>query len=55
MFILVRKSDNIIVGCAVNKINTKDSENNGYHVYEIDNNEFHKDMIGKKLQNFNTE
>lgn len=52
MFILIRKEDNIIIGTATNKINTKDIEKNGYIAYEIDNSEFNVEMLGTKLQSF---
>ena len=52
MFILIRKEDNVIIGTAANKINTKDIEKNGYIAYEIDNSEFNVEMLGTKLQSF---
>jgi N-dimethylarginine dimethylaminohydrolase len=52
MYILVRKSDNIIIGSAMNPINKENAEKNGYDVYEIDKSEFSDKLIGSKLEKF---
>lgn len=49
---MVRKSDNVIIGSAVNPINTKTAEQRGYLVYELDNSEYTEDLIGNILENF---
>ena len=50
MFIIVRKSDNIIVGCANSPINLQQAEQNGNVIFEIDDSEFSPDLIGQKLE-----
>lgn len=52
MYILVRKTDNIIIGSAINPINKENAEKNGHIIYEIDSSEFSKNMIGAKLEGF---
>lgn len=54
MFIFVRASDNVIVGCSVKPVNTDDMSRQGNKVYEVDDKEFDYNMIGQKLQEFKT-
>lgn len=52
MYIMVRESDNMIIGSAVNPINKKTAMERGYLVYELDNSEYSEDLIGNILENF---
>lgn len=52
MFIFVRESDGVIVGCSVKRVNVQDMKENGNLVYEVDDSEFKYDMIGQKLETF---
>lgn len=52
MYIMVRKSDNMIVGSAVNPINKKTALERGYLVYEVSKSEYSDDLIGNILENF---
>ena len=54
MFIFVRASDNVIVGCSVKPGNKEDMSRQGNKVYEVDDSEFSYTMIGQKLQEFET-
>lgn len=54
MFIFVRASDNVIVGCSVKPVNKEDMSRQGNKVYEVDDSEFSYTMIGQKLQEFET-
>jgi hypothetical protein len=52
MYILVRHSDNIIIGSATRPVDVKTASANGYRVFEIANSEFKVEMIGTKLKSF---
>jgi hypothetical protein len=52
MYLIVRESDNIIVGSAVNKPSELDLKSKNRLVYEISNSDFSVDMIGQKLIDF---
>lgn len=52
MFILVRVSDNTIVGCANNPVNVHEASKQGRKVYEIDDESFSPDMIGQQLAEY---
>ena len=52
MFIFVRVKDNVIVGCANNKVNVKEASRNGRRIYEIDDEDFTPDMLGQKITEF---
>lgn len=52
MYIIVRHSDNLIVGSATRRVDEKEASKNGYKVFEIDDKEFRVDMIGSKLESF---
>lgn len=52
MYILVRVSDNVIVGSANNPVNVQEASKQGRRVYEIDEHEFDADMIGQKITEF---
>lgn len=52
MYIIVRASDNVIVGTSDNPINIADCSRNNRLVYEIDEKDFDKSMLGQKLENF---
>lgn len=52
MYILVRESDNIIIGTATRPVNEDAAADKGYKVYEIDESEFKPSMLGAKLQKF---
>ena len=54
MFIFVRNSDKVIVGCSVKPVSEKDMERQGNTVYEVDNSDFSYTMIGQKLEGFQT-
>lgn len=49
MFIIVREHDGIIVGSAINPINIDEASKNGRIVYEIDDVDFDRSLIGQKL------
>lgn len=53
MYILVRVSDNVIVGCANNPINSKEASKQGRRVYEIDDEDFDTSMLGQQITEFN--
>ena len=52
MFIFVRESDKVIVGCSVKPVNEQDMKRQGNIVYEVDNSDFSYTMIGQKLTGF---
>lgn len=52
MYIIVRHSDNIIIGSATRPVDQRDASKNGYKVFEIENSKFSFDMIGSKLESF---
>ena len=52
MFILVRVKDNVIVGCANNKVNVQEASKNGRRVYEIDDADFKPEMLGQRITEF---
>lgn len=54
MFIFVRATDNVIVGCSVKPVNKEDMSRQGNKVYEVDDSEFSYTMIGQKIQSFET-
>lgn len=53
MFIFVRNSDHVIVGCSVKQVNEADMARQGNSVYEVDDSEFSYTMLGQKLKAFN--
>lgn len=52
MFIFVRATDNVIVGCSVKAVNKDDMSRQGNKVYEVDDKDFDYKMIGQKLNEF---
>ena len=52
MYILVRVSDNVIVGCAHNPVNQKEASKQGRRVYEIDDVDFDATMLGQQITEF---
>jgi len=52
MFLLVRIVDNVIVGSANNPINVDEASKQGRRVYEIDDEDFEPEMIGKQITDF---
>ncbi len=52
MYILVRVKDNVIVGCANNRVNVQEASRQGRKVYEIDDDKFSPDMLGQKISEF---
>lgn len=52
MFILVRHSDNVIIGCATRPVDEAEASRNGNKVFEIDDAEFSITMLGSKLEGF---
>lgn len=53
MYILVRQTDNVIVGTAVRPVDEVSASKNGCRVYEIEDSEFDPNMLGSKLTHFN--
>lgn len=53
MYLIVRASDNIIVGTAIRPIDEASSSKNGYKIYQIEDSEFVPEMLGAKLEGFN--
>lgn len=52
MYILVRNSDNVIIGTATKLVDEKNAADKGYAVYEIKESEFRPSMLGSKLNGF---
>lgn len=52
MYILVRKSDNIIIGTATKLVDENTASTKGYNVYEVPDSEFKISMLGSKLTGF---
>ena len=52
MYILVRQTDNIIVGTATKIVDEASVSKSGCRVYEIPDNEFTANMLGSKLETF---
>jgi hypothetical protein len=52
MYILVRQTDNIIIGTASRLVDEKSAADKGYNVYEIADSEFKASMLGSKLAGF---
>lgn len=52
MYIIVRHSDNVIIGSAVRPMDEVQASKNGYKIFEIDDTEFSVSMIGQKLDGF---
>ena len=52
MYILVRVSDNVIVGCANNPLSTTEASKNGRRIYEIDDEDFNVAMLGQVITDF---
>jgi hypothetical protein len=52
MYIIVRHSDNVIIGSATRPVDELLASRNNYRVYEIDDTEFSIDMLGSKLAGF---
>lgn len=55
MYIIVRVTDNVIVGSAANRVDEEHASKSGYRVYEIDSSEFSYELIGSKLAGFEQE
>lgn len=55
MYILVRQSDNVIVGTAIRPIDELSASKSGCRIYEIDESEFTPEMLGSKLTQYNKE
>lgn len=52
MYIIVRHSDNIIIGSATRPVDESHASKNGYKVFEIDDAEFNVELIGSRLESF---
>ena len=52
MYIIVRHSDNIIIGSATRPVDESEASRNGYKVFEIEDSEFSVEMIGSRLESF---
>lgn len=52
MYILVRATDNIIIGTATRPVDEESVSKNGCRVYEIDDSEFKPEMLGSKLTEY---
>lgn len=52
MFIIVRHSDNIIIGSATRPVDEAQASMNGYKVFEVEDSEFSIEMIGSRLDGF---
>lgn len=52
MYIIVRKSDNVIIGTASAAVAADADSKTGYTFYEVDDSEFSSSMIGKTLESF---
>jgi len=52
MYILVRVSDNVIVGCANNAISAPEASRQGRRIYEIDDADFDSSMLGQQITEF---
>jgi hypothetical protein len=52
MYIMVRVTDNMIIGSANNPINKKTAMDRGYLVYELSSSEYSEDLIGQILESF---
>lgn len=54
MYIFVRDSDKVIIGCSVRPVNEEDMKRQGNIVYEVSDADFSYSMIGQKLEDFDT-
>jgi hypothetical protein len=52
MFLIVKQSDNTIIGNAIKPIDISEASKKGYLVFEIDDTEFKADMLGSKIESF---
>lgn len=52
MYIIVRHSDDIIIGSAVRPMDEVEASKRGYKVFEVDDADFDVSMIGSKLESF---
>ncbi len=52
MYILVRVTDNVIVGCANNPVNVQEASKQGRRVYEIDDADFSPEMLGQQITEY---
>lgn len=52
MYILVRQSDNIIIGTSSGKVDEQSASKSGYRVYEIADVEWNNSMLGSKLKGY---
>lgn len=52
MYLIVRQSDNKIIGSAVKEIDEVDASKKGYVIYEIEDDEFTIDMLGNHIEEF---
>lgn len=55
MYILVRQTDNVIVGTAFRPIDEASASKSGCRVYDIPDAEFNESLLGSKLESFETE
>ena len=52
MFIFVRATDNVIVGCSVKPVHIEDMSKQGNKVFEVADSDFDYAMIGQVLEEF---
>jgi hypothetical protein len=52
MFLIVRQSDNVIIGSAIKAINIDEFSKKGYVIFEIPDKEFTPKLIGSKLEEY---
>lgn len=52
MYIIVRHSDDVIVGSAVRPMDEVEASKRGYKVFEVDDSDFDVGMIGSRLESF---
>jgi hypothetical protein len=52
MYILVRVSDNVIVGSGHNAMNAIEASKQGRRIYEIDDADFDQSMLGQQITEF---
>ena len=52
MYIIVRHSDNIIIGSATRPVDESEASRNGYKIFQIEDSEFKVEMIGSRLESF---
>jgi hypothetical protein len=52
MFIMVRQSDRVIIGSAINPVSIEHASANGFDIFEIDDSEFKPELLGSTLNYF---